>query len=275
MIVIRDGSDLHNMEFAVQVKTTTRPLFVRDAVIIHKVSLSSVLYWIASAHPTLIVVVDIANERAWYAWHFEVCGAANALADSGKRYMSLRIPLAQCLDRSAWEAIRSEVRRCYRHLYNSLGKVDSYVWIVASVNFLSNAVRTLYILSQTPVPKSTPDDHDGISLLIEQQQHRNVLAIARKFLRGLEVESALYSSARDWMASYEEVVRNAFPHLGEIPTEVRTSFDSQILAFRPAELEESRAKLIIKVLDLVALLTKIHPSGSHNARVTDAEHSTQ
>lgn len=265
MVVIRDDSDLQNLEFALQVKTTMRPRISRDAVVIPKVSLSSVLYWIASAHPTLSVVVDLSKDRAWYAWHFDICSSANDLADAGKTHIPLRIPLNQPLVAGAWDAIRAEVRRCYRHLYNSLAKTDSYVWIVASVNILCNAARSLYILSQSPVPMLTPDEHTGISLLLEQQQHRNVLVIARKFLHGLDPASALYASCRTWTAAYDALVRDAFPHLGDIPDEVRSGLDSQLLAFRPTSLSASRTKLILMIFDLVRLLTKIHPSGSHNS----------
>ena len=75
LVVIRDDSDLHNLEFSIQVKATTKPRVSRGAVVVSNVSRSSVLYWIASTHPTIIFVVDIERDCAWYAWqlvHFSV-----------------------------------------------------------------------------------------------------------------------------------------------------------------------------------------------------------
>jgi hypothetical protein len=128
---------------------------------------------------------------------------------------------------------------------------------------LCSTARSLYTLSEQAIPNGPLTEHDGFTLLIEQQEHRNVLVVANKFLRGLDPTSKLYSSCREWIAKYEPLVRDAFPRLGEIPTEVRTHFGSEVAA-RPRVLNAHRRTLINMVFDLVGLLTQIHPSGSHN-----------
>ena len=72
LIVIRDDSDLNNVEFSVQVKTTASPQRATGSIAIKNVSRSSVWYWHASTHPTLLVAVNLATQSACYAWHFEV-----------------------------------------------------------------------------------------------------------------------------------------------------------------------------------------------------------
>jgi hypothetical protein len=145
-----------------------------------------------------------------------------------------------------------------------MSKTKSYVWIVASVQLLTNAIRSLYILGKDAVPEP-PFSHDqGISLMIEQQEHRNILSIGAKFLRGLDPSSALHESCRQWLAQYEARVREAFPHLGPIPRDVTSHFGKE-LAVRPQVLAASRDGLLLSVFDLIRLVTQIHPSGSHNA----------
>src|SRR5258708_18301690 len=72
LIVIRDNSDLHNLEFSVQVKTSVRPDIQQGWVVKSGVSRSSVLYWFASPLPTLVVAVDIVARKAWYTWHLDL-----------------------------------------------------------------------------------------------------------------------------------------------------------------------------------------------------------
>jgi hypothetical protein len=63
---------------------------------------------------------------------------------------------------------------------------------------------------------------------------------------------------------YESIVRRAFPRLGEVPSKITNHFGSEV-AFRRDTLSSSRRRLIFMIFDLVALITQIHPSGSHNA----------
>src|SRR6266700_599873 len=72
LIVIRDTTPLHNIEFSVQIKTSVRPTIRNGCVLLSGVSRASVQYWFASPLPTLIVAVDITNQRAWYAWHLDL-----------------------------------------------------------------------------------------------------------------------------------------------------------------------------------------------------------
>lgn len=76
LIVIRDGSELHNLELSAQIKTSAKPR-IRDGhvVLTGGVSRSSIQYWFASPLPTLVVAVDISSRNAWYGWHLGLWAA--------------------------------------------------------------------------------------------------------------------------------------------------------------------------------------------------------
>jgi Domain of unknown function (DUF4365) len=265
LVVIRDDSDLHNLEFAIQVKTATNPRISNGHICIRNVSRSSVLYWLASSHPTLVVLVSMSGDCAWYEWHFNLVGSPTDLPGEDRKTLQLRIPSKNLLTHHSWDDIRAELRRCYNYLYSSMAKADSFVWLVASIGSVCNAARNLLKISETPLPAPPVGDDDGVLLLIEQQQHRNILVVAHKFRRALDPESALYGEVDAWIAQYEPAVRSAFLSLGEVPSEIRNDF-GQELCFLPGKLNAVRRELIMMLFDFVALLARIHPSGSHTAR---------
>ncbi|MBX3282014.1 MAG: DUF4365 domain-containing protein [Acidobacteria bacterium] len=63
LIVVRDESKLHNLEFSVQIKTSMSPRIRGGEVLLSGVSRASIQYWFASPLPTLIIAVDLTNVR--------------------------------------------------------------------------------------------------------------------------------------------------------------------------------------------------------------------
>jgi hypothetical protein len=53
LIVVKDTSDIHNLEFSVQVKTTKRPRLNSDSISYSGLPTSAVLYWFASPQLSL------------------------------------------------------------------------------------------------------------------------------------------------------------------------------------------------------------------------------
>ena len=92
LIVIRDNSDLHNLEFAVQIKSSQRISSSNKHVIVRGVSRSSVQYWFASPLPTLVVAVDVSNHKAWYAWHLDLFDSPTELFNNKSKEISIGIP---------------------------------------------------------------------------------------------------------------------------------------------------------------------------------------
>ena len=265
LVVIRDGSELQNLEFSVQVKATCRQQKANKALR-SNVSRSSVLYWMAGAYPTLIVAVDLANDRAWYLWHYDAFDTIEEIQEANRNALPVSVPRGADneLNIDGWNNIRAEIQRCYKRLYNSMSKGESFVWIVAATRIICGAARNLLKISESAVPGQAITEEEGIIILIEQQQHRNVLASASKLLSGLSTESKLYRELTEWRETYETIVREAFPRFGDVPTKISNHPGAEV-AFLPKALSSARRPLIFLVFDLVDLITQIHPSSSHNA----------
>lgn len=263
LVVIRDGSELQNVEFSLQVKSTTAPTRSGHNVVVKNVSRSSILYWHASTHPTLIVAVDVSAQQAWYVWHFDAFEPSARLLSALPEQSQIKVPVANVLDSDAWGGIRADLKRCYSYIWNSTSKSDSFVWIVASVGILSTTARNLVVLADTKVPEEPLSRSDVVGLLIEQRLHRNALAIAHKARGGLSRTVSLHRELGDWSNSYHEVVRRAFPELERSPGYCSNAIGRKVGAVL-AELAETRRTSLMLIFDLIALLTRIHPSGSHN-----------
>lgn len=169
LVVIRDESDLHNLEFSIQVKTSIQPKIRNGSVVISNVSRSSIFYWFSSLQPTLVVAVDLSREVAWYTWHLDLFESPENLPKAASKTVTIRIPTHNTLGPEAWDDIRSRLRAHYRSIFDVMARSESYVWIVASVSVISNALRNLVKLSEKPVPDRTLTKEEGISLLIEQR----------------------------------------------------------------------------------------------------------
>jgi hypothetical protein len=94
LIVIRDGTKLHNIEFSIQIKTSARPTIVDGHVVIPSVSRSSVQYWFASPLPTLVVAVDLTKRTGWFAWHLDLFRSPKELFQPNTKTVTIRIPQA-------------------------------------------------------------------------------------------------------------------------------------------------------------------------------------
>ena len=264
MIVIRDDSDLNNVEFAIQVKSTTSKVGSGQSIAIKNVSRSSILYWCASTHPTLLVIVSIATQTAWYAWHFHVVDTRPKSLASLPTLTNIKIPTENVLDAKAWDGIRAEIKRCYMFLWNSTSRSQSYVFIVASISVLSTYARNLVVATQRDPPKAPLSEHEAIALLFEQRLHRNVLAIAVKAHRALPSASRLHQDVVTWTQQYVELVRHSFPHIEAAPQQVSDYMGTE-LAVVVAEVSKTRSQSLLLIFDLISLLTKIHPSDSYDA----------
>ena len=263
LIVIRDGTELDNVEFSVQIKTTTSALKNSGSVAIRNVPRSSILYWAASTHPTLVVAVNLSTQSARYAWHFQVVDLKpKALASLPERVV-LRIPTASILDSSGWDAIRIELHRCYSYLWNSTSKSDSFVQIVAGLNILSTSAQNLFTLSKSELPVIPLDEEQAITLLIEERIYQNILHVAIRTHRSLPPSASLHLEITHWLSQYREKVTRAFPQINLEPLQASDQIGTEI-AFVRGELNECRSEALVLVFELMRLLSQIHPSGSHN-----------
>lgn len=117
LIVIRDGTELHNLEFSVQIKTSARPR-ICDGSSWHL--RSSIRYWFASPLPTLVAAVDIVNRAGCYAWHLDLFDSPNELFGVETKTMTIRIPQKNQLNDAGWQSIRTDLDRHFRALQRAL-----------------------------------------------------------------------------------------------------------------------------------------------------------
>jgi hypothetical protein len=256
LIVIRDKSDLHNLEFAVQVKTSERPVIQRGWVVKSGLSRSSVMYWFASPLPTLVVAVDMIGRRAWYAWHLDLFESPATVFRSTERTVTIRIPEQNELNEAGWQDIRHRLKEHFGSLLDAISEANSSSRLLPAVNTLARNVSNLLKLSKTPPPASTATmtEQEGLSILIEQLEHRSVLSVVRTLLEHVPPDSRAGHHMRAWIDAYEATVLTAHPHLNALPDHGPYSPELEI-AFAPKQVVETRHHLIEAGLDMIMLLT--------------------
>ena len=270
LIVIRDNSDLHNIEFAIQVKSSQKIAFSKEQIVVRGVSRSSVRYWFASPLPTLVVVVDISNQMAWYAWHLDLFDSPTALFNGKSKEIAVHIPKSNLLNKEAWELIRDNLRKHFYELQEALTTKTMAIRVVASINMITVALRNLVKLLEHEVPVGGPSQYEGITLLLEMIQHRDLLMAAKSVLSHMSNESPAHKQLLFIIESYEAIVHACFPLIDELP-EHDDNFslppDFQ-LAYAPRLVKENRHGLIDTGLGLVELLTTIERKSRNNMDAT-------
>ena len=255
LIVVRDNSDLHNLEFAVQVKSSVQPTVHDGHIIKAGVSRSSVLYWFASPLPTLVVAVDVTQRLGWFAWHLDLFRSPADVFDAEAETLTIRIPERNQLNDAGWSLIRCHLKEHFSSLQAALTDARLTSRLMAGLNLISTAVGNLVRLSSCPPPDGQPDNREGISILIEQIEHRNILTTVRTLLRRIRPESGAHKQIRFWIESYEATVLRAFPRFSELPS--NNSFPPDLeLAFAPKVVMETRSRLIEAGIDMIRLLTR-------------------
>jgi hypothetical protein len=152
LIVVRDGTALHNLEFSVQIKTTKEPQFDEKSVRCAGIPTASVLYWFSSPQPTLIVIVDIENKREWYAWHLDLFESLDEI--SSQATCSVRIPTSNALTFDGWNNIRERLKRHYESLDRALRTARIASNIARGIRAIAEATRDLVWLdSRTRAPE--------------------------------------------------------------------------------------------------------------------------
>jgi hypothetical protein len=254
LIVVRDSSDLHNLEFAVQVKSSVQPT-VRDGHIIKAgVSRSSVLYWFASPLPTLVVAVDVTQRLGWFAWHLDLFRSPADVFDTKAETLTIRIPERNQLNDAGWSLIRRYLKEHFSSLQAALTDARLTTRLIAGLNVISTAVGNLVRLSSCPLPDGQPDAREGISILIEQIEHRNILTTVRSLLRHVRPGSGAHKQIQFWIESYEATVLSAFPRFSDMPSGNSIPPDLE-LAFAPKIVMETRSRLVEAGIDMIRLLT--------------------
>ena len=264
LIVIRDGTELHNLEFSVQIKTSARPRLRGEFVVLDGISRSSIRYWFASPLPTLVVAVNIDNRAGWYAWHLDLFNSPREVFGVDTKTVTIRIPQKNQLNDIGWQSIRTDLRRHFRALQRALSTDAVAPQLLATVHNISQILGNLIRLGSSAPPEPPLTQSEGMSLLIEQLELRDLIHSVRSLLSRIASGSDASKQIEFWLSSFEEVANAAHPSLRMLPTKGHDIPADLELAFAPQELPQTRPRLILAAVDLVRLLTSPHPQANSN-----------
>lgn len=263
LIVIRDGTELHNLEFSVQIKSSTKPRVQADSVVLSGVPRSSVRYWFASPLPTLVVAVDLSNRTASFAWHQDLFDSPDSVlrADAPDR-LTITVPKKNRLDHSGWQAIRADLFRHFRSLQRALTTDSVAPEIISAMHCITRVTGNLIRLGATAPPEPPLTEAEGIAILIEQLELRDAIHTVRILLARLPKESDVHSQVDFWLKSFEATAYEVHPTVRTLPPQGSTIPPDFELGFAPKRLLELRPSLVRATVDLLMLMTSPGPSQS-------------
>ncbi|MDE3244273.1 MAG: DUF4365 domain-containing protein [Nitrospirota bacterium] len=266
LIVIRDGSELHNLEFSVQIKTSAKPR-VRDGhIVLSGVSRSSVQYWFASPLPTLVVAVDISRRTAWYGWHLDLFDSPMQVFGTDAHKVTIRIPEENRLNDSGWNTIRTDLLQHFRALQRALTSGTVAPHVMATLHNISRITGNLIRLGATAPPEPPLTRSEGMAILIEQIELRDLIHAVRTLLQRLTESSDAYKQIAFWLNSFEQTALDAHPTIRSLPPRGSDIPADLELGFAPKRLLEVRPRLVLAAVDLLRLLTSPRPAPSSKTR---------
>lgn len=259
LIVIRDESELHNLEFSIQIKSSERPKIQGGDVLLAGVPRASIRYWFASPSPTLVVAVDISNRMGWYAWHLDLFDSPAELFGSAAKTVTLRIPQTNRLDSAGWTSIRAALLQHFTALQRALSTDAMTPRVLATVHDVARIVGNLIRLGASAPPEPPLTKNEGMALLIEQIELRDLICTVRSLLNRLQDGSDAHKLFEFWLTSFEETASAGHPSLAALPSRghgIPADFE---LAVAPKRLLEARPRLVLAAIDFVRLLTSPKP----------------
>ncbi|MHB1592009.1 MAG: DUF4365 domain-containing protein [Sulfuricella sp.] len=259
LIVIRDGTELHNLEFSVQIKTSARPRIHDGSIVLSGISRSSIRYWFASPLPTLVVAVDIASHTGWYAWHLDLFDSPNELFGVDTKTMTIRIPQANKLNDAGWQSVRTDLYRHFRAIQRALSTDAVAPYLLATVYNVARIVGNLIRLGSSAPPEPPLTQSEGIALLIEQVELRDLIHSVQSLLRRIADGSDANKQVEFWLTSFENIADAAYPSLRKLPPQGHSIPADFQLAFAPKKVLEARPRLVLAAVDLIRLLTSPQP----------------
>lgn len=273
LIVIRDESVLHNLEFSVQIKTSARPRIRDGAIVLAGIARSSIRYWFASPLPTLVAAVDIVNRTGWYAWHLDLFDSPKELFEVETETITIRIPQTNQLDDAGWHSIRKDLLRHFRALQRALSTDAVAPYLLATVYNVARIVGNLIRLGSSAPPEPPLTQSEGIALLIEQVELRDLIDSVRSLLRRVAVGSDANKQIGFWLTSFEKIADAAHPSLRALPPgghDIPLDFQ---LAVAPKQLLEARPRLVLAAVDFIRLLTTPLPQTESTRKDGKSDHS--
>lgn len=255
LIVIHDGTPLHNLEFSVQIKTSARPTIRNGHVLLRGISRSAVRYWFASPVPTLVVAVDITGRNGWYAWHSDLFTSPGELPHQKWSTVTLRIPIENRLDDAGWTSIRNDLIQHYNAILRAFANDTELPHLIRAINNVARIAGNLIKIGISAPPDPPFTKREAMTLLIEQIEIRDLIETVHNLLQRVPDSSDAYVQISSWLASFEEIVKAPYPRLHFLPPKGSDIPADLELAIAPKLILNARPKLVSAAVDLVRLLT--------------------
>lgn len=256
LIVIRDGSKLHNLEFTFQIKTSARHKIKNNVVTLSGVSRSSVQYWFASPIPTLIVAYDTGRKTAWYVWHTDAFRNPRELFGSKSKTISIKIPTKNVLAGNGWRNLRSDIDGYYNSLKRALHTDAQLNQLMLSINNIARTVSNLMKIGARSVPDKPFTKDEGILIMTEQIDLKLLIESIRAILTWIPKDIRQYKSVEFWLESFTTIALSSWPNLMNLPPYGSDIDPDCDFSFYPHLVRENRPKLVVAMVDLLVLLTR-------------------
>jgi hypothetical protein len=230
------------------------------------------MYWFASPLPTLVVAVDIVERRAWYAWHLDLFESPAEFFRSDQKTVTIRIPERNRLNEEGWAQIRRDLKQHFGSLRDAVNDATASSRLLPIVNSLARHASNLLKLTKIPPPpnKAKVTKEAGMSVLIEQLEHKSVLSAVRSLVKHVQPASSAAHHLQAWIEAYEATVLSAYPNLNAIPD--NGPFDSNLqFSFAPKNICEIRPRLIEAALDMIMWLTSRQKPAESEANTDQIE----
>ncbi|WP_411133431.1 DUF4365 domain-containing protein [Streptomyces sp. C10] len=268
VVVICEAGPLNGHEFRVQVKTSKQFRTKGDSLVIAGVKRSTIDYWFVSPVPTMVVAYDHGRGRGYYRWHNEFYEELSRIQSETKpRTISLNIPTRSPLVESAWEDVRQALLWHHRNLRASLRAARDAESLLPTIRELAAAVRQLNSIDHQQIPQvQRTQEQEGLLVLIEMIQHRNVVKATSRLLNEMDRGTDGADRLQAWIDEYRASVTSVFRTFDQFPEGDEIPSDFEFL-YAPSLVPVVRPRLMEAALELIMLLT---PGGDSDGETSGA-----
>lgn len=257
VIVIRDNSRLHNLEFTFQIKTSENHKIKGKSVVLSGVSRSSVQYWFASPVPTLIVALDIKKETAWYVWHTDAFRHPKEVFGKNTKTISINVPSSNTLSAEGWIRIREDLEAHYSSLQTALANDVQTKRMLLSISNISRTASNLMKLGQRSVPEQPFTEDEGFRIMLEQIDVRLLIDSVAAMLTWIPKDLSQHKNIEFWLESFMQMSLEIWPRLMELQPYGSDLAPDTDLSFSPHSMRENRPKMVVSMVELLAMLTRV------------------
>jgi hypothetical protein len=202
--------------------------------------------------PTLVVAVDLTNKIGWFAWHLDLFESPKELLAQRTRTLTVRIPQTNRLDESGWASIRRDLSAHFKALHQALSNDEILMPLLKAVNNLARIAGNLMRIGASSVPTPPLTKSEGITILIEQIELRDLIDTVRDLLARIDSRSEPHKQITFWLSSFETTATAAYPRLNSLPPKGHDIPAGLELALSPNKLLDARPKLVLAAVDLLS-----------------------